>query len=72
MKVQALINRLEELKKELGNVDVELYMEDIDGTQCGVDSINEVDISTDGNGENKAIYIAHRVYNEGLEEEEDE
>lgn len=67
MKVQDLINRLEELKKELGNVEVELYMEDIDGTQCGVDTINEVDISTDGKGENKAIYIAHRVENEKFE-----
>lgn len=36
-----------------------MYMEDIDGTQCGVDEINEVDISTDYEG-NKAIYIAHR------------
>lgn len=72
MKVQSLINRLEELKKEFGNIEVELYMEDIDGTQCGVDSINEVDINNDENGENKAIYIAHRVNNEELEENEDE
>ena len=64
IKVQELINRLKELKKELGNVEVELYMEDIDGTKCGVNTINEVDISTDGNGEDKKIYIAHIVDNE--------
>ena len=64
-----MINRLEELKKELGNVEVELYMEDIDGTKCGVNTINEVDISTDPDG-NKAIYIAHIVDNEKYEWEE--
>ncbi len=69
IKVQELINRLEELKKELGNVEVELYMEDIDGTKCGVNTINEVDISTDPDG-NKAIYIAHIVDNEKYEWEE--
>lgn len=58
MFVQDLINRLEELKAELGNVEVELYMEDIDGTKCGLDDINEIDISTDYVG-NKNIYIAH-------------
>ena len=60
MKVIDVINRLKELKKELGNVEVELYMEDIDGTQLGTDSINEIDISTDEEGMNPAIYIAHR------------
>ena len=60
MLVQDLINRLEELKSELGNVEVEIYMEDIDGTECGIDNINEVDISMDVRGKNKAIYIAHK------------
>ena len=69
IKVQELINRLEKIKKELGNVEVELYMEDIDGTKCGVNTINEVDISTDPDG-NKAIYIAHIVDNEKYEWEE--
>lgn len=63
MYVEDLIKRLQELKKELGNVEVELYMEDIDGSQCGVDSINEVDISTDENNE-KHIYIAHIIEKE--------
>ena len=44
-------------------------MEDIDGTKCGVNTINEVDISTDPDG-NKAIYIAHIVDNEKYEWEE--
>lgn len=59
MKVKNVIERLQEFEKKLGNVEVEMYMEDVDGTQCGVDEINEIDISTDENGENQAIYIAH-------------
>lgn len=58
MLVNELIERLNELKEEIGNVEVELYMEDIDGTQCGFDDINEVElISKDFD---KIIYIAHR------------
>lgn len=60
MLVDELIERLNELKKQLGNVEVELYMEDIDGMVCGIDDINEVDISTDQD-EVKNIYIAHRA-----------
>lgn len=59
MKVSKVIERLQELKNQLGDVDCDMYMEDIDGTQCGVDEINEIDISTDGDGKNQAIYIAH-------------
>lgn len=61
MKTTELINRLKELQKQLGDVEVELCMEDIDGTECGMDCITEVDISTDENGENPAVYIAHRI-----------
>ena len=59
MKVSKVIERLQELKDQLGDVECDMYMEDIDGTQCGVDEINEIDISTDENGENQEIYIAH-------------
>lgn len=59
MKVSEVIKRLNELKKELGDVDCEIYMEDIDGTQIGIDEINEIDISTDEEGLDAAIYIAH-------------
>lgn len=59
MKVSEVIKRLNELKKELGDVDCEIYMEDIDGTQIGMDEINEIDISTDEEGLDAAIYIAH-------------
>ncbi len=59
MKVSQVIKRLQELQEQLGDVDCDIYMEDIDGTQCGVDEINEIDISTDENGQNPAIYIAH-------------
>ena len=61
MKISELIKRLEELQKQIGDVEVELYMEDVDGTECGMDCITEVDISTDANGENPAVYIAHRI-----------
>lgn len=59
MTVNEVIKRLQELQEQLGDVDCDLYMEDIDGTQCGVDEINEIDICTDENGQNAAIYIAH-------------
>ena len=63
MKLNECIKRLKELEKELGNVDVEMYMEDIDGTQLGMDSVTEIDISTDTEGLNPAVYIAHREEN---------
>ena len=59
MKVEELIKKLEELKKEVGNVEVTIIVEDIDGTETGIQEINEVDISTDGNGEDKEIYIGY-------------
>lgn len=65
MIVSELINKLQELKNQMGDVEVELYMEDIDGTECGMDCINEVDISTDAEGLNPSIYIAHRNLKKG-------
>ena len=64
MKVSEVIKRLEELKEELGDVEVGLYMEDIDGTQCGIDEINEIDVSTDANNGNPEIYIAYKINKE--------
>lgn len=60
MLVSELIKRLKELEKQVGDVEVEMYMEDIDGTECGILDANEVDISTDADGLNPAVYIAHR------------
>ena len=70
MLVEELIKRLEELKNELGNVEVSVFIDDCDGTSTGILPINEVDISTDKNGEDKEIYIAYLYQNEeNLEEE---
>lgn len=59
MLVSEVIKRLQDLKNQLGDVDCDMYMEDIDGTQCGVDEINEIDICIEEGGENPSIYIAH-------------
>lgn len=59
MFVQELIDRLQELKEQVGNVEVEICMDDIDGTSLGLNDINEVDISTSPIDHDKKIYIAH-------------
>lgn len=59
MKVSEVIKRLKELKKQYGDIECDMYMEDIDGTECGVDDINEIDISRDMEGNIVSIYIAH-------------
>lgn len=59
MLVQELIDRLQKLKKEVGNVEVEICMDDIDGISLGLNDINEVDISTSPIDHDKKIYIAH-------------
>ena len=64
MKVEELIEKLKELKKELGNVDVDVIIEDIDGTETGFLPINEVNISKDENGNNAGIYLGYLWENE--------
>lgn len=73
MKVEELIKKLEELKSKLGNVDVTVIAEDIDGTNTGILPINEVDISTDIDGSNPEIYIGYFSRNDKdiLDDEED-
>lgn len=66
MLVEELIKRLEELKEKVGNVEVSIIIEDLDGTETGLQEINEVEISTDENGENKEIYIAYFYKNDSL------
>lgn len=61
MKTSELIKRLKEIQEQIGDSEIEIYMEDIDGTECGMDSINEVEISTNESGENPSVYIAHRI-----------
>lgn len=72
MKVKELIERLQELEKEVGNVDVEIIIEDIDGTETtGFQEINEVEIGRDED-DDKSIYIAYLYKNDKnciLEEE---
>ena len=64
MKINEVVEKLKKFEKEIGNVEVDLYMEDIDGIVLGFDEINEINISTDTDGENPHIYIAHRVKKE--------
>lgn len=67
MKVNDLIKKLQELQKQIGyDVEAEIYMEDINGTECGIDDINDVNISTDEHDEDPAILIAH--FNKNKEE----
>ena len=68
MKVEKLIKRLEELRNELGNVEVSIIIEDIDGIETGFQDINEVDISINTDDE-KEIYIGYFYQNELTEEE---
>ncbi len=64
MKVKELIERLQELEKEVGNVDVEIIIEDIDGTSTtGFQEINEVEIGRDAD-DDKSIYIAYLYKND--------
>lgn len=65
MLVEELIKRLEELKKEVGNVEVSIIVEDIDGTETGMQTINEIDISTNVDDEtDKEIYIGYFYRND--------
>lgn len=64
MKVKELIKRLQELEKEVGNVDVQIIVEDIDGTETGLQEINEVDISIGTDEDDKSIYIAYFYKND--------
>ena len=68
MKIEELIKRLEELRNELGNVEVSIIIEDIDGTETGFQDINEVDISINPNDE-KEIYIGYFCDKENIDEE---
>lgn len=70
MLVDELIKRLEELKSEVGNVEVTVIVEDVDGTETGVQEINEVEISTDVDG-NEEIYIGYFYNNDKLLNEEE-
>lgn len=70
MLVDELIKRLEELKSEVGNVEVTVIVEDIDGTETGIQEINEVEISTDVDG-NEEIYIGYFYNNDKLLNEEE-
>lgn len=59
MKIKELIKKLEKLKNKIGDVEVNVIIEDIDGTKTGILDINEVDISTDINGEDPKVYIGY-------------
>lgn len=71
MLVENLIKRLQELRNELGNVEVSIIIEDCDGTETtGFQDINEIDISMDIDGNNKEIYIGYFCENDkNLKEE---
>lgn len=60
MLIRELINKLQKFEDKLGNVEVLLYMDDIDGSQCGFDDINDINITTDCFGEDVKVYIAHK------------
>ncbi len=65
MLVEELIKRLEKLKEEVGNVEVSIIVEDIDGTETGMQTINEIDISTNVDDEtDKEIYIGYFYRND--------
>lgn len=65
MLVEELIKRLEELKKRAGgNVEVNIIVEDIDGTETRIQPINEVDISKNPEGGEPEIYIGYFYQNE--------
>ena len=70
MLVDELIKRLEELKSEVGNVEVTVIVEDVDGIETGVQEINEVEISIDVDG-NEEIYIGYFYNNDKLLNEEE-
>lgn len=70
MLVDELIKRLEELKSEVGNVEVTVIVEDVDGIETGIQEINEVEISTDVDG-NEEIYIGYFYNNDKLLNEEE-
>lgn len=59
MKIKELIKKLEKLENKIGDVEVGIIIEDFDGTETGILDINEVDISTDINGENPEVYIGY-------------
>ena len=70
MKVEELIEKLKNFKSKLGNVNVDVIIEDIDGTKAGFLPINKVDISKDENGNNPEIYIGYFAENDKNNEEE--
>lgn len=57
MKVSEVIKRLTKLQEKFGDVECMVYMEDIDGTQTGLDEINEIENTLDVD---PVIYLAHR------------
>lgn len=58
MKVSEVVKSLNGLRDEVGDVEVEIFMDSVDGTKYRTESIDEIDILI---GLNKlAIYIAHR------------
>lgn len=64
MKVEELIEKLKKIKNEVGNVDVDIIVEDIDGTETGFLPINEVAISKEENGNSLEAYIGYLAEND--------
>ena len=60
MKATDLIIRLQRLVEQVGDAEVELYREAPNGTLYNFNDINDIGISSDEDGNEKAIYIAHR------------
>ena len=57
MKVSEVIEKLNKLKEKFGDLECMVYMEDIDGTETGLDEINEIENTLE---DEPVIYIAHR------------
>ena len=64
MKVEELIEKLKKIKNEVGNVDVDIIVEDIDGTETGFLPINDVPISKEENGNSLEAYIGYLAEND--------
>lgn len=56
MKVSEVISKLQELQNKWGNIECMICMDDIDGTQLGLDTINEIENTLE---DEPIIYIAH-------------
>lgn len=62
--------KAKKIKNEVGNVDVDIIVEDIDGIETGFLPINEVAISKEENGNSLEAYIGYLAENDKEEENE--